>query len=275
MSARRALAALAVGSVALALLAACASSGDADASGTSGASAPATPAGAELSGELTIFAAASLGGAFDELATRFEARHPSLDVLPVTYDGSSVLATQLVEGAPADVFASADEPNLDRVADEGLVAGEPEVFATNVLEIAVQPGNPLGIAGLDDLAEGSTPPVVVVCAAEVPCGRAAATLLADAGVELSPASEEQNVSAVLTKVRTGEADAGLVYVTDVRAADGDVDGIAIAGADAATNRYPIAALAGAANPEAAAAFIEFVRSAEGAEVLDEFGFGAP
>ncbi|MFF2389667.1 molybdate ABC transporter substrate-binding protein [Agromyces sp. NPDC058104] len=275
MSARRALAALAVGSVALALLAACASSGDADASGTPGASAPATPAGAELSGELTIFAAASLGGAFDELATRFEARHPSLDVLPVTYDGSSVLATQLVEGAPADVFASADEPNLDRVADEGLVAGEPEVFATNVLEIAVQPGNPLGIAGLDDLAEGSTPPVVVVCAAEVPCGRAAATLLADAGVELSPASEEQNVSAVLTKVRTGEADAGLVYVTDVRAADGDVDGIAIAGADAATNRYPIAALAGAANPEAAAAFIEFVRSAEGAEVLDEFGFGAP
>ncbi|MFF2493359.1 molybdate ABC transporter substrate-binding protein [Agromyces sp. NPDC058064] len=275
MSARRALAAFAVGSVALALLAACASSGDADASATPDASAPAAPAGAEHSGELTIFAAASLGGVFDELATRFETLHPSLDVLPVTYDGSSVLATQLIEGAPADVFASADEPNLDRVADEGLVAGEPELFATNVLEIAVQPGNPLGIEGLDDLADGSAPPVVVVCAAEVPCGRAAATLLADAGVELSPASEEQNVSAVLTKVRTGEADAGLVYVTDVRAADGDVEGIAIAGADAATNRYPIAALTGAANPEAAAAFVEFVRSPEGAEVLAEFGFGAP
>ncbi|GAA1778496.1 molybdate ABC transporter substrate-binding protein [Agromyces lapidis] len=278
MNARRALTAFAVASVALALLAACAPSAETDASSgaASGTDAPATTTGPELSGELTIFAAASLGGPFDELATRFEARNPSLDVLPVTYDGSSVLATQLVEGAPADVFASADEPNLDRVAEEGLVAGEPEVFATNVLEIAVQPGNPLSIDGLDALSIGADPaPVVVVCAAEVPCGRAAATLLDDAGVELSPASEEQNVSAVLTKVRTGEADAGLVYVTDVRAADGEVEGIEIDGADAATNRYPIAALAGAANPAAAAAFVEFVRSSEGAEVLAEFGFGSP
>lgn len=276
MSARRALAAFAVGSVALALLAGCASSSEPDASGAASSADPAATAGDELSGKLTIFAAASLGGAFDELATRFETLHPSLEVLPVTYDGSSVLATQLIEGAPADVFASADEPNLDRVADEGLVAGEPEVFATNVLEIAVQPGNPLGIDALDDLADGSdAAPVVVVCAAEVPCGRAAATLLTDAGVALTPASEEQNVSAVLTKVRAGEADAGLVYVTDVRAAGGDVEGIEIDGADAATNRYPIAALAGAANPAAAAAFVAFVRSPEGAEVLAEFGFGSP
>ncbi|MFF2274676.1 molybdate ABC transporter substrate-binding protein [Agromyces sp. NPDC058126] len=274
MSARRALTAFALGSVSLALLAGCAPAGT-DAAATPSSAATGAAAD-ELTGELTIFAAASLGGAFDELATRFEALHPALDVLPVTYDGSSVLATQLIEGAAADVFASADEPNLDRVAEEGLVEGEPEVFATNVLEIAVQPGNPLGIDGLDDLAPASgAAPIVVVCAAEVPCGRAAATLLADAGVDLAPASEEQNVTAVLTKVRSGEADAGLVYVTDVRAADDDVDGIAIEGADAATNRYPIAALAEAANPEAAAAFVEFVRSPAGAEVLEEFGFGSP
>lgn len=274
MSTRRALAAFAVGSVALALLIGCASS--ADGSGAAPTTDASDGTGAELEGELTIFAAASLGGAFDELATRFEALHPALDVLPVTYDGSSVLATQLIEGAPADVFASADEPNLDRVAEEGLVAGEPGVFATNMLEIAVRPGNPLGIDGLDDLSPASgAAPVVVVCAAEVPCGRSAASLFADAGVELAPASEEQNVTAVLTKVRSGEADAGLVYVTDVRAAGGEVDGVAIDGADAATNRYPIAALAGAANPATAAAFVEYVRSPAGAEVLAEYGFGSP
>lgn len=244
------------------------------------ASTPAGTADPELRGELTIFAAASLGGAFDELAAQFEARHPSLDIAPITYDGSATLATQLIEGAAADVFASADERNLSKVDDAGLVDGAPEPFATNVLEIAVQPGNPLGIDALDDLAAGagheaSDDPLVVVCAPEVPCGSAAATLLELAGVALTPASEEQNVSAVLTKVRSGEADAGLVYVTDIAAAAGDVEGVSITGADAATNVYPIAALAEAANPEAARAFVEFVRSDEGAAVLAAFGFGRP
>ncbi|WP_022890302.1 molybdate ABC transporter substrate-binding protein [Agromyces italicus] len=267
----------ALGALALvALLAGCAapSPGETDARSESTAGAGASAAG--LDGTLTVFAAASLGGAFDELATRFEARHPSLDVLPITYDGSSVLATQLIEGARADVFASADEKNLERVADEGLTSGDPEVFATNVLEIAVEPGNPLGIDGLADLADaGGTAPLVVVCAPEVPCGAAATELLENAGVELAPASEEQNVTAVLTKVRTGEADAGLVYVTDIAAAAGEVEGIAIDGASTAVNRYPIAALAGAPNPEAAAAFTRFVSSPEGAAILASFGFGAP
>lgn len=232
-----------------------------------------------LSGELTIYAAASLGGAFDELAAQFEAAHPGVDVLPITYDGSSVLATQLIEGAVADVFASADRKNLAKVDEAGLAEASVD-FATNVLEIAVAPGNPLGIDGLDDLADGATdaaggPATVVLCAPEVPCGSAAATLIAEAGITVTPASEEQNVTAVLTKVKAGEADAGLVYVTDVAAAGDAVEGVAIEGADAATNVYPIAALTGAPNPEAAAAFVAFVTSAEGREVLASFGFGAP
>ena len=236
--------------------------------------------GDELTGELAIFAAASLTAAFDELATEFEVRHPSLDVLPITYDGSSVLATQLIEGAAADVFASADARTMTKVADAGLAA-EPVDFATNVLMIAVEPGNPLGIDALDDLADGATetagglPISVVLCAAEVPCGSAARSLFTAAGITVTPASEEQNVSAVLTKVKSGEADAGLVYLTDVAAAGGDVDGIEIENADAATNVYPIAALADAPNPEAAIAFVEFVTSEEGRAVLASFGFGMP
>ncbi|MGH3705690.1 MAG: molybdate ABC transporter substrate-binding protein [Agromyces sp.] len=233
-----------------------------------------------MSGELTIYAAASLGAAFDELAAQFEAAHPGVDVLPITYDGSSVLATQLIEGAPADVFASADQKNLAKVDDAGLAEASVD-FATNVLEIAVAPGNPLDIDGLDDLADGATqaagggPATIVMCAPEVPCGSAAATLVADAGITVTPASEEQNVTAVLTKVKAGEADAGLVYVTDVQAAGDAVEGVEIEGADAATNVYPIAALTGARNPEAAAAFVAFVTSEEGRKVLASFGFGAP
>lgn len=238
-----------------------------------------------LSGELTIYAAASLGAAFDELAAEFEAAHPGVDVLPITYDGSSVLATQLIEGASADVFASADRKNLAEVDEAGLAEASVD-FATNVLEIAVAPGNPLGVDGLADLADGATeaagggPATVVLCAPEVPCGSAAATLIAEAGITVTPASEEQNVTAVLTKVEAGEADAGLVYVTDVQAAGDEVEGVEIEGveiegADAATNVYPIAALTGAPNPDAAAAFVAFVTSPEGRKVLASFGFGAP
>jgi molybdate transport system substrate-binding protein len=238
-----------------------------------------TGTGDALDGQLTIFAAASLQGAFDELAARFEALHPEVDVAPIGYDGSSTLATQLLEGAQADVFASADASNLARVSDEGLVDGAPAPFATNVLEIGVQPGNPFDIDELADLAAAaggrSQAPVVVLCAPEVPCGSAAETLLERAGVTVTPASEEQNVSAVLTKVRSGEADAGLVYATDIDAAAGEVEGIEIEGADAATNVYPIAALSAAANPAAARAFVEFVRSPDGVAVLDAFGFGRP
>ncbi|MBW9092438.1 molybdate ABC transporter substrate-binding protein [Microbacterium jejuense] len=226
---------------------------------------------AVLTGELTVYAAASLHGAFDELAAQFERRHPSLDVQPITYDGSSTLATQIVEGAPADVFASADEKNMRTVVDAGL-ASEPELFASNTLVLIVPAGDPGGVTGLGDLADPAL--TVVLCAAAVPCGAASTTLLANAGVTASVDSYEQNVTAVLTKVAAGEADAGLVYVTDAATTD-EVESIAVEGAGAAVNRYPIVALDGSANADAAAAFVAFVRGDEGRKVLASFGFGAP
>ena len=233
--------------------------------------APAESTGPELTGELTVFAAASLGAAFDDLATEFEARHPSLDVLPISYDGSSTLATQLVEGAPADVFASADESNMQKVVDAGL-AEAPELFASNTLVIAVPAGNPGGVASIDDLADPDL--TVVLCAPEVPCGAASGTLLDDNGVSVTPASLEQNVNAVAAKVAAGEADAGLVYATDVLGRD-DLESVAAAGAAAVVNHYPIVALESAANRTAADAFVAFVLSDDGRAVLDARGFGAP
>ncbi len=265
--------AVAVMTVAAALsLAGCAAGSSADTTASPGAGTTTTSPAPELTGELTVFAAASLSSAFDELATQFAQLHPGLEVAPISYDGSSVLATQLLGGAAIDVFASADEKNMAKVTDAGLASGA-TAFATNTLEIAVAPGNPEKISSLQSLtAPGLT---VVLCAAEVPCGSAAQKLLSTAGVALTPASEEQNVTAVLTKVRSGEADAGLVYRTDVTAAGDAVTGVEIDGADAATNVYPIVALAGAPNPEAARAFVAFVLSADGQKVLKSFGFGAP
>ncbi|WP_127820458.1 molybdate ABC transporter substrate-binding protein, partial [Microbacterium sp. CPCC 204701] len=226
---------------------------------------------AELAGELRIFAAASLRPAFDELATRFEQRHPSVDVLPISYDGSSTLATQLVEGAPADVFASADEGTMDRVVEAGL-APDPVVFASNTLVIAVPRGNPGGVETIEDLADPAL--TVVLCAPEVPCGAASVALLADNGVAVTPASLEQNVTAVRTKVAAGEADAGLVYATDVQGGP-DVAAVAAAGSERVANRYPVVALEDASNRDAAEAFVAFVTSEDGRAVLTELGFGAP
>lgn len=228
------------------------------------------PSGA-LTGEITVFAAASLQAAFDEIAADFEADHPGADVAPISYDGSSTLATQILEGAPADLFASANEASMQQVVDAGL-APVPALFATNTLVIAVPPGNPGGIADLADLAHPAL--TVVLCAQAVPCGSASVTLLDNAGVTLAPASLEQSVTAVLTKVAAGEADAGLVYATDVIGRT-DVSSIVPAGADAVVNRYLIAALAGSAPSELAAAFVDHVLSPAGRGVLAAHGFGAP
>ena len=239
--------------------------------GAAASDSPSTgPVGGELSGDLTIFAAASLSGAFDELAEMFEERHPAVDVRPISYDGSSTLATQIIEGAPADVFAAADERTMASVAGAGL-ADEPQLFASNTLVIAVPVGNPGGVKTIEDLGWAET--TVVLCAPEVPCGAASETLLADNGVTVAAASLEQNVSAVLTKVAAGEADAGLVYATDAAAND-DVRAVAAAGAENVVNRYPVAPLSDASNPQAAAAFVAFVLSDEGRAVLSRFGFGA-
>ena len=220
---------------------------------------------------LTIFAAASLTDAFGELAAQFAEDHHGVTVKPVLFDGSSTLAVQLEEGARADVFASADQASMHAVSD--LIAGTAEVFATNTLEIAVPRGNPAGIRGVADLARPGLR--VVQCAPQVPCGAAAGRLLTQSGVTVVPASEEQNVKAVATKVASGEADAGLVYVTDVEAARGDLDGVAIPGAERAANAYPIAALKEAADPALADAFVRWVLSPGGQAILARYGFGTP
>ena len=258
----------AVAASAALLLAACSPTVAADPGPSSTAPAAATSG---LHGSLTIFAAASLAASFTELAAEFGSENPGVTVRPISFDGSSTLAVQLGEGAPADVFASADEANMAKIAD--LVAAAPRVFAVNVLQIAVQPGNPLGITGLADLAKPGLQ--LVLCAPEVPCGAAAHRLLDLDGVRVTPVSEEQNVKAVLAKVQAKEADAGLVYLTDVAAAAGAVQGVDIAGADRAENSYPIAALRESANPKVAAAFVDFVLSPRGQAVLAKYGFSAP
>jgi molybdate transport system substrate-binding protein len=229
-------------------------------------SATSTAAESTLTGELTVYAAASLSGAFDEIGAAFTDENPDVQFSGV-YDGSSTLVTQILEGAPADVFASADEANMEKATDAAI---DPELFASNTLVIAVPAGNPGDVKTLADLAGVTT----VLCAPEVPCGAASAKLLTAAAVTVEPASLEQNVTAVLTKVAAGEADAGLVYATDVIGRD-DVEVIVPENADDVVNHYPIAALTDARNPDAAAAFVEFVLSDAGQKILADFGFGKP
>jgi molybdate transport system substrate-binding protein len=225
-----------------------------------------------LDGSITVFAAASLTGTFTELAAQFEAEHPGTAV-ELNFAGSSDLATQIAEGAPADVFASADSKNMAKVTDAALNAGDPVDFATNVLEIAVAPGNPAGIERFADLARSDLN--VVVCAPAVPCGAATAAVEAATGVALTPVSEESAVTDVLGKVTSGEADAGLVYVTDVIGAGDAVQGIEFDEAGESVNTYPIVALDDSAAPDVAATFVEFVTGAAGRRVLADAGFGAP
>ena len=241
--------------------------------GCSSAAPAAEPSPTGLTGELTVFAAASLQGAFDAIAAELAEQNPGVTVNPVTYDGSSTLATQLVDGALADVFASADLTSMGTVTDAGLADGAPTVFTTNTLEIVVAPGNPLGIETLADLAALSTSGgKVVLCGAEVPCGSAAHTVLDGAGLTLTPVSEEQNVKAVLTKVQTGDADAGLVYRTDVLAAGDTVEGVEFPEAATAVNEYPVVVLV---DGDVAQAFVDLVLSADGRRILGDLGFTAP
>lgn len=267
----RARAVLLVGALVLGL-SACGGGSTTAASDASTPSTTASPSAEPLTGRLRIMAAASLRASFDELVAEFVADNPGIDAPVVTYDGSSTLVTQLIEGAEAEIFASADQANMTKALEADLVPAEAEQFATNTLEIAVAPGNPAGIASLADLAAADLQ--VVLCAPEVPCGAAAGKALTAAGVTVTPVSEEQNVTAVLTKVAMGEADAGLVYRTDVLAADGDVEGIAFPEAAQAVNSYFIASLQEAATSPVATAFVEFVLSARGQEILTSHGFSA-
>lgn len=226
---------------------------------------------AELTGELLVSAAASLTDAFGDLEAAFEEAHPDVDVL-LNLGASSALREQILEGAPADVFASANASNMDQVveADE---ASESKVFATNRLQIAVPPGNPGGLAGLDDFADEAL--LIGLCEEEVPCGDFGRQALENAGVTPSIDTNEPDVRALLTKIEADELDAGIVYVTDVASTDGGVEGIDIPDELNVLAEYPIAALSSAPNPDAAAAFVAFVLSEEGQAILAEYGFGAP
>lgn len=224
-----------------------------------------------LQGEITVFAAASLTETFTDIADAFEKAHPGVTVT-LNFAGSSALVTQLSEGAPADVFASADEANMAKATDAALVAGDPVLFASNTLEIAVPPGNPAGISSFADLAAPGLN--LVICAPQVPCGAATQTVAADVGVTLAPVSEESAVTDVLGKVASGEADAGVVYRTDIAAAGDSVEGIPFDEAGEAVSRYPIAVLAGSGAPDVATAFVAFVTGAQGRAVLSAAGFGA-
>ncbi|MFB4316134.1 molybdate ABC transporter substrate-binding protein [Actinomadura sp. 21ATH] len=223
-------------------------------------------------GTLTVFAAASLTEAFTALGKAFESDHPGVKVR-FNFGGSSALARQITEGAPADVFAAADTATMGRVVGGAVKAGGTRVFARNRLVIAVPRDGGTGVRGLRDLARPGLK--VVVCAEQVPCGAAAGKALGAAGVRLRPASQEQDVKAVLTKVRLGEADAGLVYRTDARSAAGEVRGVEFPESARAVNDYPIAALDRAPRPELAADFVRLVRSEQGRGALAQAGFETP
>ena len=220
---------------------------------------------------LTVFAAASLKGSFSQLADEFEARNPGTTVV-LNFAGSSDLASQLIQGAPADVFASADVGNMAKVRAAGLLDSS-TAFATNTLTIAVPPSNPAGIRSFADLARPGVR--VVSCASQVPCGAATDTVEAATGITLRPVSEESAVTDVLNKVTSGEADAGLVYVTDVRAAGGKATGIPLAESNRAVNTYPIATLASSRRRELAASFVSLVTGDGGRRILSDAGFGLP
>ena len=243
--------------VAALVLAACGGNDDISSGGSSGSA-----------NEIKVFAAASLTAAFNELGPKYTAAEGTK--VTFNFAGSQALATQIQQGAPADVFASADTTNMDKVRD---LVGTPQSFASNLLQIVVEKGNPKGVKGLDDLAGPDLK--VVLAAPDVPAGKYAAEALDKAKVTVKPVSQEDNVKAVVTKVSLGEADAGIVYVTDVTAGGGKVEGVDIPEDQNVTATYPIATVKASKAQDKAQAFMDMVLSPEGQQVLKEFGFLPP
>jgi molybdate transport system substrate-binding protein len=222
--------------------------------------------------KLVVYAAASLTSTFEQIEKKFEDEHDGVDV-QLNFGGSSDLVTQIQQGAPADVFASADTANMDKLVDAGLNGAEPQDFATNALEIATPPDNPAGVSSFQDLGKQGLQ--LVICAAEVPCGAATKTMADKVGVTLHPVSEEQSVTDVLAKVTSGEADAGVVYVTDVTAAGDDVHGVTFPESDEVVNTYPIAPVKDSDQADLAGEFIDMVLGSTGQQILGDAGFGKP
>lgn len=263
--------AAALATLAAAALALAGCSASAPAGGGAGPASPASPTPA-VTGTVTVFAAASLTKTFTELGAEFEKAHPGSTVT-FSFAGSSDLVSQLTAGAPADVFASADEATMAKAQTAKVTAGDPVDFATNVLAIAVPPGDWAHIISWADLAKPGVK--TVVCAPQVPCGAATAKVEADTGVTLRPVSQESSVTDVLGKVIAGEADAGVVYATDVKGAGAKVGTVPFPEADDVVNTYPIVEIGQGANPTGGAAFVAFVLGAEGRRILAAAGFGAP
>ena len=256
---------VACAAAAVLVLAACGSSSGGSSSGASAAS-------GKPSGQLVVFAATSLTDAFAKIGAQFEKANPGVTV-KFNYDGSSTLATQITQGAPADVFASAALANMTTVTDAGDATGTPQVFTRNTAEIMVEKGNPLHIESVKDLADNKIK--VAVCAPEVPCGAVAQEVFKNAGVTVKPVSEETNVGGVVTKVTLGEVDAGIVYVTDVKDNESKASGVTIPADQNAITDYPIVQIKGAPNATAAKAFISYVLGPDGQKVLASFGFMPP
>lgn len=261
-----ALAAIALAGAALAGCSSSSSSGGAAASNSASGSSPA------LSGSITVFAAASLQKTFTALATSFEQAHPGTTV-KFSFGGSDTLAAQITQGAPVDVFASANQATMQTVEKAGDTTGTPTVFVKNTLEIAVAPGNPKNITSLSDLTKSGTK--VALCAKTVPCGSAAVKVLAAAKVSLTPVTYETEVTSALTKVELGEVDAALVYHSDIVGAGNKVDGVVFSTASTAVNSYPIDVLKGASNAALAQAFVSYILSSSSEQVLLKAGFQAP
>jgi molybdate transport system substrate-binding protein len=242
---------------ALSALAACSSSGGSSSSN------------GQVKGTVVVFAATSLNGAFDKIGSQFEHAHPGVSVT-FNYNGSSSLATSITQGAKADVFASADTANMNTVTDAHDAKGEPKVFAKNQLEIMAAKGNPMRITSVSDLSKPSVK--VVLCAPSVPCGKYASQVFKKAGVSVSPVSEETSVGGVVTKVTLGEADAGMVYETDIKTNEGKITGVPIPADQNVLAYYPMVELKDASNSPAATSFMNYVNSSAGQSVLASYGF---
>lgn len=222
-----------------------------------------------LNGTVSVFAAASLTEAFKALGSSFSKDHAGVTV-QFNFAGTPTLVTQIEQGATADVFASADAANMDKLRGDGFTSGTAQVFAHNKLEIVVAMGNPKHITSLADLAKPGT--VYISAGPAVPAGKYAVQALQKAGVSVVPKSLEADVKSVVSKVQLGEADAGIVYATDVKAAGGQVDGVTIPDADNVVASYPLAVVKDSRNPAAADAFVSFVLSAHGQSTLESYGF---
>jgi molybdate transport system substrate-binding protein len=237
--------------------------------GGSGGTASSSPSSASLNGFIHVFAAASLTASFNALGISFHQANPGVGV-DFNYAGTPTLVTQIEQGAPADVFASADTTNMDKLTADGFAAGTSKVFARNQLEIVVAPGNPKGITGLADLAR---PGVIYISEAPaVPAGKYSLQALVSAGVKVTPKSLETSVTAVMSKIELGEADAGIVYTTDVKAAGSKVQGVEIPAANNVIATYPVVTVKGTKSPDIANAFINYVLSSTGQTTLETFGF---